>query len=245
MATARVIRILPSARDVAVESARILLDLASTAVEAPFVALSGGSTPKAMYEHLRGLDEVIVRPLRNVHYHFGDERSVDNYHADSNVALAMDGFLRPLRVPYSKIHAPDGSAADLDAEAARLTRLLESQRGGPAWPEAAFDLVYLGMGNDGHTASLFPGTKALGATMPGIVANEVPQLSTHRLTLTWPILNSARHVVVMCAGEAKAEVLREVLEEAKGKYPIERLSPPRITWLIDEAAAGRLGRAAL
>lgn len=233
------VRIAPSPSGVATIAVEALLAVARTRAGAA-VALSGGSTPKAMYDHLRKLPE--ARDLvASVHYFFGDERSVPNDHADSNVRLAQEGFLRELAVPADHIHAPNGGASDLAAEAARLTA--ELRRLVPSGTVPVLDLVYLGMGTDGHTASLFPGTAALASETAGFVANDVPQLGTRRLTLTYPVLNAARWLMILCTGANKAEVLREIFSRAEGApavYPIERLSAERITWVLDTDAAALL-----
>lgn len=227
---------------VAEAAARMLVDEAggATAEHPRHVALSGGSTPKAMYEVLRQQHANDAKALRLLHYWWGDERSVPNGHEDSNVKLAAEGFLKPLAIPAPHQHPPDGGASDLAAEADRLTRELAeavpmNEQGVPV-----FDLIFLGMGGDGHTASLFPGTVALERSEPGFVANEVPQLGTWRLTLTYPVLNAAKKVVVLCTGAGKAGVVRDIFgrgDEAP-VYPIEGLRGKNVVWLLDEGAAG-------
>lgn len=237
--------IYPSAQEVAEAGALRLVELGevnSGRKLKPRVALAGGSTPKAMYEVLRRCTGADAAALRRVRYFFGDERAVPNDHADSNVLLAMEGFLNAMGVPLEQIYPPNGAAAVLSAEAWRLSLLLD--RTLPKSPDGApqFDLVYLGMGTDGHTASLFPGTEALEATDKGYVSNEVPQLGTNRLTLTYPVLNAAKHLLLMVTGDNKATVLREIFSRGKSArvYPIEFLEGPRITWMLDLSAAALL-----
>lgn len=212
------------------------------------VALSGGSTPRAMYQVLAavpGAAELVARG----EYYFGDERSVPNDHEDSNVRLAREGFLGPLAVPDDRIHPVDGGAGDLAAEARRYGELLRGAlpAGEDGFP--VFDLVFLGMGGDGHTASLFPGTAALEEAEAVCVVNEVPQLETRRLTLTYPVLNAARRRVVLCAGKEKAEVLRDIFRRRnRGEepvHPIELLEEENLLWLLDRAAASEIPVAAL
>lgn len=232
-----------TSREVAVAGAAFLLKLARVARSTPTVALSGGSTPRAMYDHLRTLDEQAIQPLRRARYFFGDERAVDNFNSESNVALAMNYFLQPLKVPYSMIEVPNGVAATPAAEVKRLNQSLRCKLARAAGGVPRFDLVFLGMGTDGHTASLFPGTRALESRAAGYVWNRVPQLKTSRLTLTFPVLNAAKLVVVMCTGENKATVLEDILQHGgtrRTRHPIGRLRPTRLVWLLDSAAASRL-----
>jgi len=233
----------PTAQDVADAGAVRLVELGeaqSGRQLKPRVALAGGSTPKAMYEVLARCTGAEAAALRRVRYFFGDERAVPNDHPDSNVRLAMDGFLRVLGVPDEQIYKPNGAAVILSAEAFRLTLLLDrTLRKAPNSDIPQFDLIYLGMGTDGHTASLFPGTEALSAEEKGYVSNEVPQLKTNRLTLTYPVLNAARQLLIMATGDNKAEVLRDIFSRGKAApvYPIERLEGPRVTWMLDLSAA--------
>ncbi|MEO8377663.1 MAG: 6-phosphogluconolactonase [Candidatus Sumerlaeota bacterium] len=233
------VRVFPTAADVAKEGAKILITIAREKPNAA-IALSGGSTPKAMYEALRGFSHEDANALRAAQYFFGDERSVDNYHRDSNVALAVNEFAKALKIPYRQIEAPDGAAVNLDEEAARLThrlyeRVADNDAGIPA-----FDLVFLGMGTDGHTASLFPQTAALASSTVGFVANEVHQMNTWRLTLTYPVINSARKVVILCTGENKADVLKKIFSGTGGEYPITKIKGADVEWLLDAAAAAEL-----
>ncbi|CAN5459114.1 6-phosphogluconolactonase [soil metagenome] len=210
------------------------------------VALSGGSTPNAMYDILRMKSGDDARMLKKVRYFFGDERAVANNHPESNVRLAVDGFLKPLGIPDTQIYPPNGAAQVLTAEAWRLTLVLE--RTLPKFEETnlpEFDLIYLGMGPDGHTASLFPNTEGLEAEDPGFIMNEVPQLKTRRLTLTFPVLNVARELAIMVTGENKAKVLEEIFTRGEGDklvYPIEQLAARKMTWYLDKAAAARIPR---
>lgn len=233
--------VVSDAQQVAAKSADILVALAARRERAPFVALSGGSTPRAMYYHLAGQSADVLENLRRVQYFVGDERSVHNYHEDSNVRLAVDNLFRPALIPKHCLHAPDGGASDLSAEASRYGALMRQLLPTGTNGQPRFDLVYLGMGGDGHTASLFPGTEALMEKEATFVANEVPQLATWRLTLTYPALAAAAHLVISLAGASKAAVLAEIFTgTANGKYPIEHLAAGHITWIIDEAAAASL-----
>lgn len=219
----------------AVDSPESAAAMALLSAAGPNIALSGGSTPKRLYA-LLAQNQQLAQKLRNFHYYFGDERSVPNAHEDSNVGAALAGFLRPFQIPAEQIHRLDGGARDLASEAQRATEeLLQNfplQEGTPV-----FDLIFLGMGGDGHTASLFPGTEGLKSDKPGFICNQVPQLDTSRLTLTYRVLNTARHLVILAAGENKKFVLREIFERTgTPEYPIEHLNAERITWIIDHDA---------
>ena len=188
------------------------------------VALSGGSTPKLMYLELRTLPDV---PWEGVHIYFSDERSVGPDSPDSNFRLAQDELLSHVPVPAAQIHRLEGERRPLEGAARDYAALL---------PER-LDVVLLGMGDDGHTASLFPGTAAL--TAGGrVVANEVPQLGTERLTFTFPEINAARERWLLVTGAGKADVLREV-QRGEGAHPVAQVQDP--VWYLDEAAGAKLG----
>lgn len=200
------------------------------------VALAGGSTPKATYEILaRDHAERVDWP--NVHVFFGDERTVPPDHADSNYRMAREALLD--HVPVGPVHRMRGELPPDEAAASYEGELNEFFGGEPP----ALDLVMLGIGEDGHTASLFPETSALEATGRLVVANPVPKLETTRLTLTAPFLNAARQVVFLVAGGGKAEVLERILEgDADPRaYPAKLVRPPGgPVWMLDRAAAGSL-----
>jgi 6-phosphogluconolactonase len=197
------------------------------------VALAGGSTPKATYGVLaRDHAEDVDWP--NVHVFFGDERTVPPDHEDSNYRMAREALLD--RVPVGSVHRMRGELPPEEAAASYETDLRQFFGG-----EAVLDLVMLGIGEDGHTASLFPETPALEVTDRLVVANPVPKLDTTRLTLTAPVLSAARGVNFLVAGEGKAEALREILEGDADphRYPAKLVRPPGgPTWFVDRAARG-------
>ncbi len=237
-----------SAHGVAYTGAEVFLRLAKqTAAEGRRfrVALSGGSTPKALYELLAS-DTNIFRadlPWDRVDFFFGDERWVPPDHPDSNYKLALDFLFRPLGIPEAHVHPmrttgirPDESAEEY---ATTLRDVLDAPEGVPE-----LDLVFLGMGDDGHTASLFPGTDVVHDNERLAAAVYVPKLSANRVTLTPLTLNSAAQVLFMVTGAAKAPALREVLEGAydPDRFPsqVTRNSLGQVTWLLDRAAAAEL-----
>lgn len=203
------------------------------------LALGGGSTPQRLYEMLSTKYATRVDWSR-VLFFWGDERAVPPTHADSNFRMAKNSLLDPLDISSRQIHRMEGERANL-AEAARdyEDRLRATLSGAPP----VVDLVLLGMGADGHTASLFPGTEALEETERLVVANHVPQLSADRLTMTFPLLNAASHIMFVVIGEAKAAALAAVME---GPTHVRQLPSQGVTgaevieWWLDAAAASQL-----
>lgn len=204
------------------------------------IALAGGDTPRRMYEQLalrRELD------WDRVEFFWGDERSVPPDHPDSNFRMAHAALLRPLGIDPGRIHRMRGEQADLSAAARDYEQELAKTAGAPDAGPPILDLVLLGMGPDGHTASLFPRTAALSETRRWAVANDVPQLSTRRITITFPLIERARAVLVLVTGAPKADVLMEVLEGPLDpqRLPSQRLRElSNVEWLVDTAAASRL-----
>ena len=206
------------------------------------IALSGGSTPRALYALLATEPYRVRVPWEHVHVFWGDERTVAPVSPDSNFRMATDALLAHVPIPAENIHRLQGEGPPAEAAAlyeAELRAFFGRPEGVPA-----FDLIHLGMGDDGHTASLFPHTSALAEAERLVVSNPVEKLSTTRLTFTYPLLNAASHVVFLVSGGGKAEMLAEVLE---GPYvPQERPSagvqpsPGALLWLVDKAASAQL-----
>ncbi len=198
------------------------------------VALAGGSTPRMAYEMLAreygGPEDL---DWGRVHAFFGDERAVPPDHEDSNYRMAQEALLS--RVPVGSVHRMRGEMDPRQA-AALYEKELEDFFGGPP----VLDLVLLGIGEDGHTASLFPRTPALDARDRWAVENPVEKLETTRITLTAPAINAARRVVFLVAGEGKAKALKEILEGGADPhdYPAKLVHPGSgPIWMVDEAAA--------
>jgi len=208
------------------------------------VALAGGSTPKRIYELLAAGDFAADLDWRNIHVFFGDERSVPPDHDDSNFRMANEALLSRVALPEENIHRMRG-----ESDAVANARLYEDELRGffgddAAWPE--FDLVMLGMGDDGHTASLFPGTSALDVRAAWVAANWVEKFNTYRVTLTAPAINHARQIMFIVTGAGKAERLQEVMHGAHDpqRLPSQLIQPRAgaLTWFLDEAAAAKLSR---
>ncbi len=194
------------------------------------VALSGGSTPKAVF-HILSSDHFADKiDWAKVHLYWGDERCVPHSHADSNYKMAMDAGFDKLPIPKEQIHRMEG---DLDPEEAaeRYSKILPP----------IMDLIILGMGDDGHTASLFPDTDALNEEKKSVVANYVPQKQSWRITFTFPYINAARGVVFYVFGKEKKSMIRQVLRRVD-KYPAGRVgkSGRRALWICDTDAWGKI-----
>ncbi len=211
------------------------------------VALSGGSTPRRLYEFLAESPFNTQVTWETLEFFWGDERAVPPGHADSNYRMANDVLIRKLAIADSRIHRMPAEREDL--EHAAWDYQVEIARAFGVDPDGEppqFDLVLLGMGTDGHTASLFPYTEAIREETRWVVSSYVPKLDSYRLTLTARILNNAAHVMFLVAGADKATPLEEVLE---GPFDPERLPSqliqPRlgdVTWLVDNSAATQLQR---
>jgi 6-phosphogluconolactonase len=199
------------------------------------VALAGGSTPKATYEVL-ARDYANELDWSRVHVYFGDERTVPPDHEDSNYRMAYETLLS--HVPVGSVHRMRGELPP-DEAAAAYEEELRAFFGQVDIP--GLDLILCGLGEDGHTLSLFPETAALDVNDRWVVANPVLKLGTTRLTLTIPVLNVSRAVTFVVAKESKAEALKEVLEgDADPRaYPAKLVRPESrdLTWMVDRAAA--------
>jgi len=203
----------------------------------PFaVALAGGSTPKRLYELLAASPRRERVRWENVEMFFGDERSVPPEHPDSNYGMAKRALLDHVPCTAHRMAAEHDDAAGYTRV---LAERIERRRDG--FP--VFDLVLLGMGDDGHTASLFPGTAALAERTAWVVMNDVPQLHTRRMTLTYSVLNAADRVWMTIAGAGKRTIVAECLAAAaRGEtpWPILGVRPTagELIWFLDKAAAG-------
>lgn len=205
------------------------------------VALAGGSTPRALYALLAG-DPALraALPLDCMHFFWGDERHVPPGHADSNFRMAQETMLAKLPVDAGQVHRIAGENPDAAQAADDYENVLRVFFRLTATEFPRFDLILLGIGPDGHTASLFAGTAALEAHARIVVSNRVNQLATDRITLTAPAINHAANVLILVSGADKATALREVLEGPldPGRLPAQLIAPRTgtLTWLVDEAA---------
>jgi 6-phosphogluconolactonase len=209
------------------------------------VALAGGQTPRDTYELMVTCPRARIGklPWEKMHFFFGDERCVPPDHAESNYRMVKETLLSQRRIPAANVHRiraelePARAADDYEAE------LRQFFGPGPG-KVPRFDFVMLGLGPDGHTASLFPGTDALHETTRLVVAHHVPQIQSHRITLTLPVFNAAGEVMFVVSGQDKAEVVRAAVRGGgpEALLPAQRVQPAsgRLLWLVDQAAASRL-----
>jgi 6-phosphogluconolactonase len=239
----REIKVVPDARAVAAEAAERVTTAAERAIAergAFSIALSGGSTPKALYALLTAEPYRSRIDWSKVHILFGDERGVPPEHKDSNYKTADEALLSKVPIPRNQIHRMKGELGERAEDAAKEYGLMLQKR----FPDG-LDVVLLGMGGDGHTASIFPGTPAVSEKEHRVLGYFATNSSTGkswRITMTAPFINQAREILVLLAGADKAARLKEVLEgpQDPDRLPIQLIKPARgkVVWIIDVAAAG-------
>ena len=204
-----------------------------------YVALAGGTTPKAAYQLLAQEPRRSQVDWQRTHVFFGDERCVPPQSADSNYRMAAQALLEHTGIPQENVHRMHGEEDPLQAAADYAALLVELLGDSPR-----FDLIMLGMGADGHTASLFPGADPHTDEEQLVRAPYVEKLAAQRITFTPVLLNNARHVLVATEGLAKAPALYAVLEGPyePAVHPIQVLAPHegRLSWYVDKAAAAEL-----
>jgi 6-phosphogluconolactonase len=242
------VRRFPDPEAVSRAAAQDLVELARVAIAERgrfCVALSGGSTPRRMYEILSEAPRWAHIDWARVEFLWGDERAVPPEHPDSNYGMAAAALLSKLGIAQERVHRIKGELADAQAAAAlyeaELARVFAMPAGGRP---PIFDLVFLGMGPDGHTASLFPWSHALTERRRWVVGHHVARLGQPRITMTPPILNRAAEVRLLVTGADKAGVLREALlgPREPERLPVQLVAPEagRLVWLVDRAAAAEL-----
>ncbi len=224
-------------------AADVVVEALSTSRQPQSIALAGGSTPKLLYSTLakRPYSERI--PWRQVRWFWADERAVPPDHPDSNYRMAVESLLAPLVVPADHIYrmATEGGqeARPPDSAAAAYEQAIRGiVPSGPAGIPV-FDLILLGVGPDGHTASLFPGSAALSESRRLVVPNYAPSQNAWRMTMTYPLLKAARNILFFVTGSAKAEIMARILVDNDPTLPVSavRDAPGRITWVLDAEAA--------
>ena len=202
------------------------------------VALSGGGTPKQVYP-------LLLEPARRdavdwsaVEFFWGDERTVPPDHPDSNFGVAYRMLISHLPdVRPDRIHRMPAEAPDLEAAALSHESELRLAFGARRDQPPAFDLIWLGMGSDGHTASLFPGSTGLEERERWVIGTWAPSQDAWRMTLTFPVLNAAREVLLVVTGADKADALREI-RAGGSQLPAARVDGDHVEWIIDAAADG-------
>lgn len=207
------------------------------------VALSGGTTPNGLYARLATDDAIGARlPWPKIDWWWGDERHVPPDHPDSNYRKAAELLLSRAPIDASRIHRVHAEDTDAQRAARGYERDIRTAFQLAANERPRFDLILLGLGPDGHTASLFPGTAGLNERTRLFIANDVPAMRTTRLTLTYPAINAARRVVFLVSGADKTATLKAVLEGPPGVLPAQRVQPTDgdVIWIVDDAAAREL-----
>jgi len=209
------------------------------------VAISGGTTPKAMFALLADPAQPFVQkvPWDKLDLYWVDERCVPPTAADSNYRMTNEVLLSKVPLSPERVHRMEGEL-DPAAAAARYESTIRNTFRLEGAETPTFDLILLGMGDDGHTASLFPHTEAINNLTDIVTANYVPQKDTWRITLTWPVINQGREVAFLIEGAAKAQVLHDVLlgPYQPDTYPSQIIRPAsgQLTLLLDSAAASKL-----
>jgi 6-phosphogluconolactonase len=231
----------------AAEEKMIRLGAAAAGKNGTFtVALSGGSTPRPLYTRLAAGRFARAIDWSRVHLFWGDERCVPPDDPRSNYRMVRESLLDAVPIPPRNVHRIHGEEDPEVAAAAyeRELRTFFGSKGAEGPPRAGFDLVLLGLGGDGHTASLFPGMPAVTERRRWVMAQFMEGLSMWRITLTPPVINAAKEVIFLVSGAEKAPRLRDVLEGPlqPETLPAQMIKPEQggLLWLVDDAAAGRL-----
>lgn len=203
------------------------------------IALAGGSTPKLLYQLLADPNEVFREqvPWPSIHFFWTDERHVLPDDPESNYRMANDAMLAHVPVARDNVHRVMSEYSALEAAEDYEQTLLRIVPGKPP----RFDLILLGVGTDGHTASIFPDSEVLHETKRLVAAPWVEKLKSYRITVTLPLINNAALVVFLVSGAEKAEIVSEVLQGPK-RYPAQEVNPVNgeLVWMLDRDAAGKL-----
>jgi len=202
-------------------------------------ALSGGGTPRRLYEILGSSTFAGRVRWQNVHLFQVDERCVPPDDPESNYRMVREVWLENSPLPEANFHRLAAELPDHDEACRQYAEAMAQVLSPSPGASPRLELIFLGMGPDGHTASLFPGTAALDEQAAWVCPNYVEKLKMHRLTMTFPLLNTAANTIFLVAGADKAEVLRQVLEGPPGRFPAQRIQPVDgcLSWFLDEAAA--------
>jgi len=233
----RTIEIVNSSQDIARRATELFIETANEAMKKQnsfTVALSGGSTPKALFELLALEENASQIDWRRVHIFWSDERCVPPDNEQSNFRMANEALLKHVAIPANQIHRMHGEDEPQIA-ATNYERELIKHFGND---EPRFDLILLGMGDDGHTASLFPNTTAIDETEKLVAAPFVEKFNSYRVTFTFKTINAAKKILFLVTGASKAETLKKVLSEPRKDLPASLVNPSNgeLTWLVDEHA---------
>jgi 6-phosphogluconolactonase len=244
MPTQPEIRVLKTASDLFEAAATEFTAQASAAVRANgkfTVALSGGSTPKTLYSLLARKPNI---PWDKICIFWGDERHVPPDNSESNYRMANEALLSKVPLRAENIFRIHGEEKDAATAALQYEQSVKDFFHLSAGEFPRFDLIFLGVGPDGHTASLFPGSEGLNETKRLVISNWVAKFNTDRITFTFPILNAAACVIFLLSGADKAATLHEVLEHDSADLPSQKVGPVNgsLIWMVDEPAASTLSR---
>ena len=233
--------------EVSQRAADLFVRLADEAVSSTgrfAVALSGGSTPRLLYALLAANEFGQQVPWSRIHLFWGDERCVAPDHPESNYRMAREVLLDKAPIPAQNIHRMPAELDDYTRASVAYEQTLREFFELAAEELPIFDLILLGMGEDGHTASLFPGTTALAENERLVASNYVEKLGTYRLTLTVPVINHAANVVFLVSGKSKASMLKEVLEgeHQPQRFPSQLIRPVegKLVFIVDREAGKEL-----
>jgi 6-phosphogluconolactonase len=210
------------------------------------VGLSGGHTPPLLYEQITGAYKSKV-DWSKVHFFMSDERCVPPDHKDSNWGMADRLLFSPLKIKEDNLHPLENQASDPKGSAEAYEQMIRQLFGVSKTEIPSFDIIQLGMGPDGHTASLFPGTAALKEEKRLVVDNFVQKLESYRITFTFPMLNHARHIIFMLEGAEKSHVFAEAVQTELTHFPVQRVQPVDgdVVWFTDtDSARDLLAKAA-
>ncbi len=238
------IRVFPSKEELFRASAELFCAIGSQAIRERgryTVALSGGSTPRGLHQELvTNFSKQL--PWDKVFFFWGDERHVPPDFPESNFRMAKETLLSKLPIPTENVFRMAGNLPDANQAASIYEQALREFFHPAPGQFPRFDFILLGIGPDGHTASLFPGTKALEEKQHFVVGNWVEQHSTWRITLTYPVLNNAANVMFLVEGSGKAEIVRKALKDAGANLPCQGVHPENgeLMWYLDQAAAAKL-----
>ena len=241
------IRRVSDSQEIALVAAQTIVQIAQDTIKRHdrlTIALAGGSTPKGLY-HLLASDAFRSQiPWEKIHIFWGDERHVPPDHPESNYRMAQETLLSQIPLPPHHIHRIHSELPNASEAAEQYEQEIKECFQVKSQEIPRFDVILLGMGPDGHTASLFPGTAAVHETERFVVAPWVEKFKTYRMTLTPPVLNEASQIIFLVSGSDKSETLQEVLEGdfQPDTHPVQIVRPIQgeVLWLIDEAASGSL-----
>lgn len=207
------------------------------------MALSGGSTPKALYELMASTAYRQAVDWRHCHFFFGDERYVPADHSDSNYRMARTALFEQVDIPVTNIHQIDTTFSDPQDSARAYDELLQTILPCDVEGRPVFDLMLQGVGDDGHTASLFPGASILAERNCNVAATYVEKFNAWRISVTFPVIDHARHVLFLVSGSGKAQIIKTLLRDpvVSPAFPVQMIhARGRLEWYLDRDAAALL-----